>query len=480
MIAGAILAKLAAPVVLGSVYLVAYIVFVTWSRQSKVMNFGCLSLFVSKVLFTKLIPESYALATFCGLDAAFSGLLISVYPGAHIVGYIMTWNATRDGATKQAEKLHTMLAAIPIFYTAGTLGFALAVDNIERLPGTWSVAAVLLLCRAIAGISGGLIYACLIIESKTGPPEQLMANSVKLSVANAVGIGSGPWLASASLYLRKLASATDFSYYDDVMLCLVLCVAARALLAPPAERDDTQALSKAPSGNSTGSPIWWCATLCSARAFVISASEVVTAFVLEDSAGWAVEQIGLAIGTVFLCSIPVKSLMEHYFGGITETSVLFLLSGALLATLLLACVAASSLEVSWSLLCLDSLLLPQLILVGGFLDGVMMSLPSFFADGPSMAIVQLLRGICTDGVGRFIGPPVSRWVVATMGEQGLTAYSLLQLAVVLYMVLVAKGVVLLAYGKRKTLGAPNSLASISVPSAGDMSEECEEDLACRP
>mmetsp|Transcript_74755 Transcript_74755/g.206068 ORF Transcript_74755/g.206068 Transcript_74755/m.206068 type:complete len:114 (-) Transcript_74755:199-540(-) len=113
-----------------------------------------------------------------------------------------------------------------------------------------------------------------------------------------------------------------------------------------------------------------------------------------------------------------------------------------------------------------------------------MSLPSFFADGPSMAIVQLLRGICTDGVGRFIGPPVSRWVVATMGEQGLTAYSLLQLAVVLYMVLVAKGVVLLAYAKRKTLGAPlpssNSLASTSVPSAGDMSEECEEDLACRP
>eukprot|EP00959_Pyramimonas_sp_CCMP1952_P402751 8439690-Pyramimonas_sp.AAC.1 len=57
------------------------------------------------------------------------------------------------------------------------------------------------------------------------------------------------------------------------------------------------------------------------------------------------------------------------------------------------------------------------MVVGGYLDGIMLSLPSL-APGPGMPSqhdVQLLRGVCTDGLGRLLGPPVARWIATSSG-----------------------------------------------------------------
>lgn len=173
-----------------------------------------------------------------------------------------------------------------------------------------------------------------------------------------------------------------------------------------------------------------------------------TALLLEREAGWARVTIGLVIGSTFLLCIPMKAALERMIEGSIQKSAHTLLVGALFATLMMSRALAMPPGSYLPLVAADALFLPQLILAGGFLDGIMLSLPNIVPGMPSLNNVQLVRGICTDGVGRFLGPPITRWAVTAGGpHHGQDVYSVMQFCGMLFMIFVAKMIVLPAYSE---------------------------------
>ncbi|CAK0836109.1 unnamed protein product, partial [Prorocentrum cordatum] len=486
---------LVVPLVFGPVYASAYSRFfaeqVGKDPSAALQRFGWVCVFVSKVLFTKLIPESYAIAELCGLTPSTSGLLVSVYAGAHMIGYGVLWGMFRSGAQKlDSAELFSAYAMAAICLTIGTVGFAAVMPHVEYLPGAWSRGGALLLCRAIAGVGGGMmVYAALNVASSNGTLEQKRENTAWLTVASAAGAGCGPILASASQSIRQIMSVDGFQFYDDVLLCLAVCMGVsslRGLSRDTAEHAAFQKVQKPPEETppqlraASKRALLWCASLCCIRTFVMSGAEVATALILEESASWSRVSIGLAIGAAFLLTWPVQAVLDLTHFGTTAASAQVLLGGALLAALMMSRSMAAPLGSSWSLLAADTILLPQLMVVGGYLDGIMLSLPSL-APGPGMPSqhdVQLLRGVCTDGLGRLLGPPVARWIATSSGFcDGQDLYSIVQFCGIAVMIVVFKTFVFPAYDEARRWAQRGELgecAASDAPLLGDPPREASE------
>ncbi|CAK0900398.1 unnamed protein product [Prorocentrum cordatum] len=482
---------LVVPLVFGPVYGIAYSMLFAWKvgndSSAALQRFGWICMFVSKVLFTKLIPESYAIAELCGLNPSTSGLLVSVYAGAHMIGYGILWGMFRSSTQKlSSAELFSAYAMAAICLTVGTVGFAAVTPHVEYFPHVWLRGGALLLCRAIAGVGGGMmVYAALNVASSNGTPEQKRENTAWLTVASAVGAGCGPILASASQSIRQLMSVDGFQFYDDVLLCFAVCMGVsrlRGLSRDTAEHAAFQKVQQPPEAplqlrHASKRALLWCASLCCIRTFVMSGAEVATALILEESASWSRVSIGLAIGVAFLLSWPVKAILGRTQFGITAASTQILLVGALLATLMMSRSMAIPPGSFWSLLAADTILLPQLIVAGGYLDGIMLSLPSL-APGPGMPSqhdVQLLRGFCTDGLGRFMGPPIARWIATSSGFcDGQDLYSIVQFCGIAVMIVVFKMFVLPAYDEARgwtQRGGRGECAASDAPLLGDPSRE---------
>mmetsp|Transcript_68692 Transcript_68692/g.190127 ORF Transcript_68692/g.190127 Transcript_68692/m.190127 type:complete len:493 (+) Transcript_68692:96-1574(+) len=444
---------------LGASYAGLYVAFAACIKPDVWLGFVCFGAFVSGILFTKLIPESYALAESCGLDAVWSGLLVGAYPGAFVPGYLVVWKMLQDRGPVDvlpSEDMRKIFGVAIALLSVGALCFAVVLTMPGALP-MWHPGAALLISRVVMGIGGGMFgYAAQFVGATTGPPEQWAVNAVQLAVVKAAGAGVGPMLASLSRSLRLLTSAGEFQFWDDAILCMILCMAGFRFLPRSSSAASAESLVRQTQGSpdplrGTWSPaILAGAALCCLRTYVMSGAEVTTALILENNL-WTKRQIGLAVGIVFLSCILIKFGMDSITGGIRERGAVVLLAGALFATVLMSRSVTDStvLGAQWGLLTADMLLLPQLIVFGGFVDGVLLSLPRLVRGAPALNDVQLLRGVCTDGIGRLLGPPTSRWVVSSTGEMGQDAYSLVQFLVIVLMLLMATIIVFPGYLRAK-------------------------------
>jgi len=175
-----------------------------------------------------------------------------------------------------------------------------------------------------------------------------------------------------------------------------------------------------------------CLIMANLRAFGISAVEVVTASLLEDEYGWKTHKIGMVIGLIFLCCVPLRAVHMALGSRMPVNSWIRMMGlVALLGCCFLFRSTCAALTEIVGMHCAGTLVLAGVILFPTFYMGEALAcgimhqhvLPhgSRFDGNHSQLWYNLAQG-----AGRFLGPWLSRWATEAYGHN---AFAIQQMAV---------------------------------------------------
>jgi len=150
------------------------------------------------------------------------------------------------------------------------------------------------------------------------------------------------------------------------------------------------------------------------RALVVAALEASTSLILQLEFGCNTFDIGLMIGTSFLLGAPVTVFMTivRRRGFLSDTAAL-----AGCATMCLAATVLFLLgQNMWFFLIADTIIFPSGYLANGIVDGfsTQYAMEDTFFNQRNAAV---LGKILQDTAGRFIGPPVARFIAHLGGRR---------------------------------------------------------------
>lgn len=167
------------------------------------------------------------------------------------------------------------------------------------------------------------------------------------------------------------------------------------------------------------------------RAFMVAALEAATAMLLEVQYGFALSDVGLAVGCTFLFGAPAVFVVEgiRRSGLYKDVAVLFGLAGCcLFSTIFLPEVTAhfvfgeNDRRGYLLLLLADALIFPSGFLANGIAEGLANkhAIPGSFYSQENLTV---LDPVVQNSIGRFLGPALARLILAKMGRD---AYFVMQ------------------------------------------------------
>jgi len=165
-----------------------------------------------------------------------------------------------------------------------------------------------------------------------------------------------------------------------------------------------------------------CLLMGSLRAFGVSAVEVATASLLENTYDWGHRTTGITIGAIFLTCVPVRVLHKMLGDKMSVVSWIRIFAViAIAGCLLLDSPACSVLNKVCGLGCDGALVVAGIVLFPTFYMGEALAvgimhqhvLPagSWFDGNHAQLYYHLAQGL-----GRFAGPWLSRWAISALGE----------------------------------------------------------------
>jgi hypothetical protein len=270
-----------------------------------------------------------------------------------------------------------------------------------------------------------------------------------------LAIGAGPMVAAGLGLLRGHSTSApnlDFTHVGLGQVAVVLCAFGFVfglhpnleLMKDQMETEvaaDGQAEMRSSKSQATGRDLTprrrimvlcGCLVMANLRAFGISAVEVVTASLLEDEYSWKTHNIGVVIGLIFLCCVPVRAIHMALGSRMSVNSWIRVMGlVALFGCCFLFRIACAALTEIVHMSCAGTLVLAGVILFPTFYMGEALAcgimhqhvLPhgSRFDGNHTQLWYNLAQG-----VGRFLGPWVSRWAAEVYGQN---AFAMQQIAV---------------------------------------------------
>eukprot|EP00401_Gymnodinium_catenatum_P018164 CAMPEP_0117484212 /NCGR_PEP_ID=MMETSP0784-20121206/14343_1 /TAXON_ID=39447 /ORGANISM="" /LENGTH=283 /DNA_ID=CAMNT_0005278781 /DNA_START=17 /DNA_END=868 /DNA_ORIENTATION=+ len=150
------------------------------------------------------------------------------------------------------------------------------------------------------------------------------------------------------------------------------------------------------------------------RALVVSALEASTSLILQTEFGCETSDIGLVIGASFLLGAPGTVLMTiiRRRGFLSDTTALCGFATMCFAATVLFLVGQNM----WLFLIADTIIFPSGYLANGVVDGFS---TQYAMEGTfySQANAAVFGTILQDTAGRFIGPPVARFIAHIGGRR---------------------------------------------------------------
>ena len=167
------------------------------------------------------------------------------------------------------------------------------------------------------------------------------------------------------------------------------------------------------------------------RALIVSALEAASSLLLEIKYGFSRKDVGLAVGCTFVLGTPLMvclgQLQNHAkLSDVALLCVLTLVTAlpALLFVQGVGSALASNVPGYWWILLADSLLFPTAYTASGLAEGMLLQ-HSQVGTLFSAENYTIVNAVLEDGVGRFVGPVLARWLIKQ--ADGQDAYALLQL-----------------------------------------------------
>jgi len=400
-------------------------------------------LYVFGLLFTGtlsvVIPDSYELALDVGQGSVFSGLLIGA-PTAFAVFSMLAARRLMDPWSQRFVRNFCFGGVV--FASLLALAFALGANP----PSDWHLGnrprmVIIMASRLAMGLLVSAVGPMLrIMAQKVTPAREWMMLNVHRVTFVPVGIGSGPLLATVIKHVMGASGIRERAAWP--LLAMSLMWAALALsfyLVMPTSIDDLVGVNEkvdpspvledtptrvpgiAPTDITTEAfvglrkDVWTLALIYGMeRALVVAALEASTSLILQLEFGCNTFDIGLMIGTSFLLGAPVTVFMTivRRRGFLSDTAAL-----AGCATMCLAATVLFLLgQNMWFFLIADTIIFPSGYLANGIVDGfsTQYAMEDTFFNQRNAAV---LGKILQDTAGRFIGPPVARFIAHLGGRR---------------------------------------------------------------
>jgi MFS family permease len=435
-----------------SISLLCAIVWIIWGVRSEAIIGARRYIFFSgliwTLIFTMAIPNSLKLAESAGGDAMMSGWIVSALMFGVSVGACVVWTCNcffKDWSVKYMRVFNFVAAS---FTMTGTTAYAVLA---------WSSPDIyaLLGARFIAGFGCGIAYfAGRFFINRTSRSHEITEVNTTYALFVVCGLGFGPALATGeNVLFGALCNSTPpigrgAEYQGMVESVLFLIVAATSFpsrmdllsRSPEALKNEAQETSVETKNKDTGDypkmhpharSMTICAVVKTIRDFAVASLEAATAMILEEMFGLSEMTVGLLIGFTFLLTVPLKLAFDNVSHAARKaTQIRILMFFCVLGSLLLRedvgrfFAPESKYGQVGVILFADMLLFPSLFLTGAVIEGVGFRMASpegtfFSTNNFSMAT------IVATGVGRSLGPPLGRAVLAT--PSGQTQYSYQQL-----------------------------------------------------
>jgi hypothetical protein len=399
----------------------------TYEKRHALM---CWYEFSHQSMFTILIPVSYDLALALNRGAVYSGFLIGTCKLGTCLGSIVPWAYIRWNPEFWRTKSQSFIVCGLLLELLGASVFAvlsIMVAFNREDPGYQSNFAwqtiVLVIARLVHGIGSGIIsnsarQQCI----HAIPAEEFPAKMLIRNMTCALATGMGPAFASLALMIALGTSGKHFPSFAFVPLVMVVFPIIGffgLLMVDPIDKETDQCPSARDSPQVSESEVHSRKNVVIAGLLFmgisclgVSALEAATALLLEESFGWSVQDIGVAIACCFatcpLTYMDWRQLPSDLLSMSQEARCFMTMM--MLGSLLLA------VHSPYILLVADCVLFAGLMMSGGLVEGALRQhclQSTWLLD---INNITLALYILMDGLGRFSGPPIARWLIAIDGQ----------------------------------------------------------------
>jgi len=389
---------------------------------------SCFYSFNQNTMFSIIIPGVLDLSAAVGQGPIYSGFLIGTMKLGMCLGSCVPWLCLKrdpeSWRTKSAHLLTTGLGLAVLGACAYAVLCLFITFNTASEASARHLSALLLVARPGQGIGWGIVQNTSRNQiAHLAPPSERPLKMVYFLVANAIGMGLGPLLASGADALAGVVTSLPVPMYAPVAVVGLVfpSISLVSLMIAPSidlEVDQIVAVSPGtePSGNEASSRRYM---VLSALAFSclrgasVSSLESGTALLLEIRFHWNLQSIGMAIGCCYLLCPICTSLMQLMPG---ECTSLHMRSRFLMCLVFLGSAMMLYTGNALVLLVADSLLLAGFFVGDSLLQGMVQQY--LFPAGSLFDVNNISLGfqVVVDGCGRFLGPPLARWHVMHGGQ----------------------------------------------------------------
>uniref|UniRef100_A0A7S4VFB8 Major facilitator superfamily associated domain-containing protein n=1 Tax=Alexandrium monilatum TaxID=311494 RepID=A0A7S4VFB8_9DINO len=411
--------------------------------------------FILVMNYTIVILDSFDLCAAVGLSGGASGRMVGMYMLGFCFGSVCMWLLVRGHPHLWRDSPQRVLIWMLTFQFVGsalytfvshTVVYVRVEHGLAFSPFMRSALPVMLMSsRFISGLGSGSCQQFYVGSMlHLTPVAARSTHTARWVFSGMIAIGIGPMVAAA---LQELEPCGTDKHYDLVgwtqVLLAVGSLATVAWLHPDltgcgdsmeTDSDDSSPAQENQAAGERRSRDRWqrkvvvfgCLCMASLRAFGVSAIEVVIAMLLEEVYAWDQRIIGLTIGAVFLCCIPLKILHSLLAHALSVVGWIRLLTGV---ALMGSCLLCKSLQMvlrvdgAEQLIVAAIVVFPTLYLSDALGSGIMhqhvLAEGSLFDGNHAQLWYNLMQGM-----GRFLGPWIARSTVQVHGQDAFAAQQL--------------------------------------------------------
>ncbi|CAE7742930.1 CACNA1C [Symbiodinium sp. CCMP2456] len=401
------------------------------AQLSEVRTFGLLDGFASSLRASSL--DGFALlsaAMALGKDDAFSGTLIGAFTQGNFLGRLPMWICIRSRPELWRNARVSLLALLLLVLLSTT---CFATIGFWASRGSPNLSLLLLASRAMSGVGFGACAQLFQYSlSMMIPPDQRPEQMSRFAMANMLGIGFGPLVSSAALFLFPRLMEGRFDAISTTQVGIALAALGAVAFCWPREIRGTDDDCPLQVETTTSKEnvlkrrlvVCGCLLMSMTRQLVCVALEAGTSLLLERRYGWQLEPIGVVIGLLFLGCVPLKVVHIRFKDKLSTVGWIQLLSYMAIFSALLLFDLIPNMSLA-TLLIADGLMFPTLYLTDGLSVGIMQQhvLPHGSCCDANTAMLWF--GFLANGVGGF-GAFLGR---RSIQSHGRNSYAVQQLSI---------------------------------------------------
>lgn len=372
-------------------------------------------------MYTLFILHSVEFSAAVGQGVAFSGFLIGLFTFGNFVGGVAMWYVTRGVPSIWQSFPRLSRCVGQTAQIAGAVGLLLTGSGVGEVDDA-VLQCILCGSRFLCGFGQGLAaHVNRMTLPHLTPASRRPEQFVRFQTANLIGFGLGPFLAVLASHLHGMPAYQATNLISLILASTVLVV---VICLFPSLSDITDHMTHMDAKSELSAEevvtkrnvILNCLLMCAVRAASTTGVESGVTYLLLSRHHWSQEETGNATSALMWFCIPAKMIFDCVNESMSSLLIVRILTAAAIGG-----VAIQYLEVPGSAMLLllgGGILFHALYLADGAISGIAQQ--NLLPDGYSFDVnhASLWDMLFKNGIGGFLGPPLSRHIIQDFDQEG--------------------------------------------------------------